>query len=161
MQNYLLSALVNNHFGVLTRISGLFSRRGYNIKSLTVGETEDPAISRMTIEFFGDEHTLGQIRKQLSKVVDVIRVDVLSDAVSRELFLVKVRADDTNRETIKGVAEIFKAKIVDVCPDSLIFEITGEENKLRAFFDMMKTYGVAEVARTGVTALQRGSRNEE
>lgn len=157
MQNYLLSALVNNHFGVLTRISGLFSRRGYNIKSLTVGETEDPDISRMTIEFYGDEHTLRQIKKQLSKVIDVISVRVLEDYVSRELFLVKVRADDTNRETIKGVAEIFKAKIVDVCPECLIFEITGEESKLRAFFDMMKTYGVTEVARTGITALERGS----
>ena len=96
------------------------------------------------------------LKKQLSKVVDVINVSVLTDAVSRELFLVKVRADDSNRETVKGVAEIFKAKIVDVCPDSLIFEITGEENKLKAFFDMMKNYGVAEIARTGVTALQRG-----
>lgn len=156
MKNYLISALVNNHFGVLTRISGLFARRGYNIKSLTVGETENSAVSRMTIEFFGDEHTLGQIKKQLSKVVDVISVTELTDAVARELFLVKVRADDTNRETVKGVAEIFKAKIVDVCPECLIFEIAGEESKLRAFFDMMRTYGVIEVARTGITALQRG-----
>ena len=156
MKNYLISALVNNHFGVLTRISGLFARRGYNIKSLTVGETENSAVSRMTIEFFGDEHTLGQIKKQLSKVVDVISVTELTDAVARELFLVKVRADDTNRETVKGVAEIFKAKIVDVCPECLIFEISGEESKLRAFFDMMRTYGVIEVARTGITALQRG-----
>ena len=156
MKKYLISALVNNHFGVLTRISGLFARRGYNIKSLTVGETENSAVSRMTIEFFGDEHTLGQIKKQLSKVVDVISVTELTDAVARELFLVKVRADDTNRETVKGVAEIFKAKIVDVCPECLIFEISGEESKLRAFFDMMRTYGVIEVARTGITALQRG-----
>lgn len=156
MKNYLISALVNNHFGVLTRISGLFARRGYNIKSLTVGETENSAVSRMTIEFFGDEHTLGQIKKQLSKVVDVISVTELTDAVARELFLVKVRADDTNRETVKGVAEIFKAKIVDVCPECLIFEISGEESKLRAFFDMMRTYGVIEIARTGITALQRG-----
>ena len=156
MKNYLISALVNNHFGVLTRISGLFARRGYNIKSLTVGETENSAVSRMTIEFFGDEHTLGQIKKQLSKVVDVISVTELTDAVARELFLVKVRADDTNRETVKGVAEIFKAKIVDVCPECLIFEISGEESKLRAFFDMMRTSGVIEVARTGITALQRG-----
>lgn len=156
MKNYLISALVNNHFGVLTRISGLFARRGYNIKSLTVGETENSAVSRMTIEFFGDEHTLGQIKKQLSKVVDVISVTELTDAVARELFLVKVRADDTNRETVKGVAEIFKAKIVDVCPECLIFEISGEESKLRAFFDMMRTYGIIEVARTGITALQRG-----
>ena len=156
MKNYLISALVNNHFGVLTRISGLFARRGYNIKSLTVGETENSAVSRMTIEIFGDEHPLGQIKKQLSKVVDVISVTELTDAVARELFLVKVRADDTNRETVKGVAEIFKAKIVDVCPECLIFEISGEESKLRAFFDMMRTYGVIEVARTGITALQRG-----
>ena len=159
MKNYLLSVFVNNHFGVLTRISGLFSRRGYNIKSLTVGETDDPKVSRMTIEFFGDEHTLAQIRKQLSKVVDVLSVCLLDDAVCRELFLVKVRADDSTRETIKGVAEIFKAKIVDVCPDSLIFEISGEESKTKAFFDMMKTYGVVEISRTGVTALQRGSIN--
>ena len=156
MKNYLISALVNNHFGVLTRISGLFARRGYNIKSLTVGETENSAVSRMTIEFFGDEHTLGQIKKQLSKVVDVISVTELTDAVARELFLVKVRADDTNRETVKGVAEIFNEMIVDVCPECLIFEISGEESKLRAFFDMMRTYGVIEVARTGITALQRG-----
>ena len=88
--------------------------------------------------------------------MDVISVTELTDAVARELFLVKVRADDTNRETVKGVAEIFKAKIVDVCPECLIFEISGEESKLRAFFDMMRTYGVIEVARTGITALQRG-----
>ena len=156
MKDYLLSALVNNHFGVLTRISGLFARRGYNIKSLTVGETGDPAVSRMTIEFYGDEHTLAQIKKQLSKVVDVISVSVLDDAVCRELFLIKVRADDATREAIKGIADIFKAKIVDVCPDSMIFEITGEETKLKAFFDYMTTYGVLEVARTGVTALERG-----
>ena len=158
MKNYLISALVNNHFGVLTRISGLFARRGYNIKSLTVGETENSAVSRMTIEFFGDENVeFIPIRGiQLSKVVDVISVTELTDAVARELFLVKVRADDTNRETVKGVAEIFKAKIVDVCPECLIFEISGEESKLRAFFDMMRTYGVIEVARTGITALQRG-----
>ncbi|MBQ0109661.1 MAG: acetolactate synthase small subunit [Clostridiales bacterium] len=156
MKKYLLSALVNNHFGVLTRISGLFSRRGYNIKSLTVGETENPDISRMTIEVVGDEHTVSQIRKQLSKVVDVRDVIVLDDPVSRELYLVKVKADDTNREALKGVAEIYKAKIVDVCPECLIFEVTGEESKLRSFFDMMKTYGIIEIARTGVTALERG-----
>lgn len=158
MKSYLISVFVNNHFGVLTRISGLFARRGYNIKSLTVGETEDPAVSRMTIEFFGDEHTLVQIRKQLLKVVDVLSVHVLDDAVCRELFLVKVRADDATRETVKGVAEIFKAKIVDICPDSLIFEISGEEGKTASFFDMMKTYGVIEISRTGVTALQRGNK---
>lgn len=156
MKKYLLSALVNNHFGVLTRISGLFSRRGYNIKSLTVGETENPDISRMTIEVVGDEHTVSQIRKQLSKVVDVRDVIVLDDPVSRELYLVKVKADDTNREALKGVAEIYKAKIVDVCPECLIFEVTGEESKLHSFFDMMKTYGIIEIARTGVTALERG-----
>ncbi len=158
MKSYLISVFVNNHFGVLTRISGLFARRGYNIKSLTVGETDDPAVSRMTIEFFGDEHTLVQIRKQLLKVVDVLSVHVLDDAVCRELFLVKVRADDATRETVKGVAEIFKAKIVDICPDSLIFEISGEEGKTASFFDMMKTYGVIEISRTGVTALQRGNK---
>ncbi len=158
MKTYCISAFVNNHFGVLTRISGLFARRGYNIKSLTVGETTDPAVSRMTIEFTADDYTLTQIQRQLCKVEDVISLQLLSDnAVCRELFLVKVSANDGNRSAIIGVAEIFKAKTVDICPDSLIFEITGDQNKLSAFFEMMNNYGIIEIARTGVTALERGT----
>ena len=123
MQNYILSVLVNNHFGVLTRISGLFARRGYNIKSLTVGETQDEKISRMTIEFFGDEHTNRQIQSQLKKVVDVVSVTQLNreSSVCRELFLIKVKATDRTRGTLLQIADIFRAKTVDVASGSLIF----------------------------------------
>lgn len=153
---HLLSVFVNNCVGVLTRISGLFARRGYNIKSLTVGETENPEISRMTIECIGDDHTITQIKSQLRKVVDVISVEELrADAVCRELFLVKVRADDTNRTAIMSVADIFRARTVDVTPETLIFEISGDRLKLESFFEMMKTYGLVEISRTGVTAMNR------
>lgn len=153
---HLLSVFVNNCVGVLTRISGLFARRGYNIKSLTVGETENPEISRMTIECIGDDHTITQIKSQLRKVVDVISVEELRvDAVCRELFLVKVRADDTNRTAIMSVADIFRARTVDVTPETLIFEISGDRLKLESFFEMMKTYGLVEISRTGVTAMNR------
>lgn len=155
-KTHLLSVFVNNCVGVLTRISGLFARRGYNIKSLTVGETENPAVSRMTIECVGDDHTIAQIKSQLRKVVDVISVSELrADAVCRELFLVKVRATDENRTAVMGVAEIFRARTVDVTPETLIFEISGDRLKLESFFEMMKTYGLAEISRTGVTAMDR------
>ena len=159
MQNYILSVLVNNHFGVLTRISGLFARRGYNIKSLTVGETQDEKISRMTIEFFGDEHTNRQIQSQLKKVVDVVSVTQLNreSSVCRELFLIKVKATDRTRGTLLQIADIFRAKTVDVASGSLIFEIAGDEEKLKAFYANMKKYGVLEIARTGVTAMARGT----
>ena len=159
MQNYILSVLVNNHFGVLTRISGLFARRGYNIKSLTVGETQDENISRMTIEFFGDEHTNRQIQSQLKKVVDVVSVTQLNreSSVCRELFLIKVKATDRTRGTLLQIADIFRAKTVDVASGSLIFEIAGDEEKLKAFYANMKKYGVLEIARTGVTAMARGA----
>ena len=156
-QIHVLSVFVNNCVGVLTRISGLFARRGYNIKSLTVGETENPAISRMTIECIGDAQIITQIKSQLRKVVDVISVEELkADAVCRELFLVKVRANDTNRTAVMGVAEIFRARTVDVTPETLILEICGDRSKLESFFEMMKTYGIVEIARTGVTAMDRG-----
>ena len=159
MQNYILSVLVNNHFGVLTRISGLFARRGYNIKSLTVGETQDEKISRMTIEFFGDEHTNRQIQSQLKKVVDVVSVTQLNreSSVCRELFLIKVKATDRTRGTLLQIADIFRAKTVDVTSGSLIFEIAGDEEKLKAFYANIKKYGVLEIARTGVTAMARGT----
>ena len=154
---HVLSVFVNNCVGVLTRISGLFARRGYNIKSLTVGETENPAVSRMTIECIGDAQIITQIKSQLRKVVDVISVEELKeDAVCRELFLVKVRANDTNRTAVMGVAEIYRARTLDVTPETLVFEICGDRSKLESFFDMMKTYGIVEIARTGVTAMDRG-----
>ena len=156
-QIHVLSVFVNNCVGVLTRISGLFARRGYNIKSLTVGETEDPAVSRMTIECIGDAQIITQIKSQLRKVVDVISVEELkADAVCRELFLVKVRANDTNRTAVMGVAEIYRARPLDVTPETLVFEICGDRSKLESFFEMMKTYGIVEIARTGVTAMDRG-----
>ena len=156
-QIHVLSVFVNNCVGVLTRISGLFARRGYNIKSLTVGETENPAISRMTIECIGDAQIITQIKSQLRKVVDVISVEELkADAVCRELFLVKVRANDTNRTAVMGVAEIYRARPLNVTPETLVFEICGDRSKLESFFEMMKTYGIVEIARTGVTAMDRG-----
>jgi acetolactate synthase-1/3 small subunit len=156
-QSHVLSVFVNNCVGVLTRISGLFARRGYNIKSLTVGETENPAVSRMTIECIGDAQIITQIKCPLRKVVDVISVEELKeDAVCRELFLVKVRANDTNRTAVMGVAEIYRARTLDVTPETLVFEICGDRSKLESFFDMMKTYGIVEIARTGVTAMDRG-----
>ena len=156
-QSHVLSVFVNNCVGVLTRISGLFARRGYNIKSLTVGETENPAVSRMTIECIGDAQIITQIKSQLRKVVDVISVEELKeDAVCRELFLVKVRANDTNRTAVMGVAEIYRARTLDVTPETLVFEICGDRSKLESFVDMMKTYGIVEIARTGVTAMDRG-----
>ena len=156
-QSHVLSVFVNNCVGVLTRISGLFARRGYNIKSLTVGETENPAVSRMTIECIGDAQIITQIKSQLRKVVDVISVEELKeDAVCRELFWVKVRANDTNRTAVMGVAEIYRARTLDVTPETLVFEICGDRSKLESFFDMMKTYGIVEIARTGVTAMDRG-----
>lgn len=158
LRTYILSVMVNNHFGVLTRISGLFARRGYNINSLTVGETQDDKISRMTIRGTGDDHTVDQIKNQLSKVEDVISVTELfaSDAVFRELYLVKVAADDSSRASVLQIAEIFKAKAVDVTDSTLTFEVSGDEEKLRSFYNNMQKYGILELARTGVTAMKRG-----
>lgn len=154
-----LSILVDNKTGVLSRVSGLFSRRGYNIDSLTVGVTADPRYSRMTVAVRGDDQILDQIRKQLSKLVDVIDIKVLSDtkSVSRELILVKVRATEEQRQNVISVANIFRAKIVDVSTDSLIVELTGGETKLDAFIGLLKDYEILELARTGITGLSRGS----
>lgn len=158
LKTYILSVMVNNHFGVLTRISGLFARRGYNINSLTVGETEDQTISRMTIRGVGDDHTVSQIKSQLSKVEDVISVTELEakSAVFRELYLVKVSADDKTRPAVIQIADIFKAKAVDVTSDTVTFEISGDEDKLASFYQNMQNYGILELARTGVTAMKRG-----
>ena len=158
MDTHILSVYVNNRFGVLTRISGLFARRGYNIKSLTVGETENADISRMTIEFIGNDEILTQIKHQLAKVEDVITVKQLNknNAVCRELFLIKIAANDTNRASIIQVGDIFRAKAVDISPESITYEITGDGEKLEAFYNNMKPYGILEVARTGITALERG-----
>ena len=154
-----LSVLVENHAGVLSRVSGLFSRRGYNITSLTVGETSDPRYSRMTVVAEGDEQILDQIRKQLGKLIDVVDIKTLDpdSSVSRELVLVKVRVEDDQRQSVITMANVFRGKIVDVGTDSLIIELTGQQNKLDAFIRLLKDYDILEIARTGITGLSRGS----
>jgi len=155
-----ISVLVENRFGVLSRISGLFSGRGFNIESLTVGPTEDPSISRMTIVTRGDNKIIEQINKQLNKLIDVIRVrDVTSEAyVDREMMLAKVNATEKNRPEILRMTEIFRGKIVDVSPKTYTVEVTGSTEKVEAFLEMIKPLGLQEVARTGKIALSRGVR---
>lgn len=156
----MLSILVENHFGVLSKITGLFSRRGYNIESLTVGTTEDPTISRITIVAPGDEMVLEQIVKQLNKLIDVIKVQEIdmSNAVSREIALIKVSSTVSNRSSIIEVVNIFRANIIDINEKSIIIEVTGDSKKISAIIEMLKPFGVIELIRTGLTALNRGSK---
>lgn len=159
MKRRILSLLVDNTSGVLSRVAGLFSRRGYNIDSLTVGETADPRYSRMTVMASGDEMILEQITKQLTKLIDVVDIKVLEEgkSVSRELVLVKVRADIQDREAIITIANVFRGNIIDVGKDSLIVELTGDQSKLDAFLQLLSDYEILELARTGITGLSRGS----
>ena len=160
MNKKVLSVLVDNTSGVLNRVAGLFSRRGYNIDSLTVGETENPLYSRMTIVVTGDDTILEQIVKQISKLEDVKRVDVLepSSSVPRELILVKIKADATERPQVMAITEIFRANIVDVAKDSVMIEITGSQSKLSAFLSLVEDYHILELVRTGITGLSRGEK---
>lgn len=160
MEKHVISVLVENHSGVLSRISGLFSRRGYNIDSLSVGETEDPIVSRMTIVTQADEQIQEQIKKQLNKLIEVIRIVELEEetAVYRELALIKVGADKASRAEIIEIANIFRAHIVDVAGKSLIVEATGDQGKISALTSMLEPYGIKEVIRTGLTALERGDK---
>ena len=159
MRKQVLSLLVDNAPGVTSRISGLFSRRGYNIDSFSSGETSDPRYTRITIVATGDEQILEQIEKQLAKLEDVRDIKVLEDgsSVTRELILVKIRALDTQRQAIVNVADIFHGKIVSVTTDSMIVELTGTQSKLDAFMDLLTGYEILELARTGLTGLTRGS----
>lgn len=152
------SLLVDNNPGVLSRVSGLFSRRGYSIDSITAGVTADPRFTRITIVSSGDELILSQIEKQVRKLEDVIEIKVLDpdDSVYRELIMVKVRANKTERTEIISVADIFRAKIVDVEKDSLMVELTGNGSKVDAFLELLEGYEILELARTGITGLQRG-----
>lgn len=152
-----ISVLVENKFGVLTRVAGLFSGRGYNIDTLNVGPTQDPAVSRMTIITHGDESTLEQIIKQLNKLPDVLKVLNLGEGeyVDRELVLVKVAVDSKTRAEVMQVTDIFRAKIVDVQPKSLTIEVTGNDSKVSKFVELMNNFGVTEVTRTGKIALPR------
>ena len=160
MQNdrFTLAALVNNQAGVLTRVSSLFGRRGFNIDSLSVGETEDPTVSRITILTSGDERVREQIVRQLEKLHDVIRVSVMDDSrtVTRELMLIKVQVTAEKLGQVQEAAHVFRAKIVDLTPTSVTAEITGEKSKLDAFIALMETYGITELCRTGLTAMGRG-----
>jgi len=159
MDRYVLSILVENHSGVLSRVTGLFSRRCYNIDSLSVGETEDRMFSRITVVLHGDAYIIEQIQKQLAKLVEVVNVAVLTQdaAVYRELALIKVSALPAVRPEIVGIVDIFRANIIDVSPTTLTIEMTGDQNKIAAFAALMEPYGIKEIARTGLTALQRGS----
>ena len=153
------SVLVENRSGVLCKVAGLFSRRCFNIDSLAVGETDDHAVSCMTIVSSGDERTLEQIEKQLAKLEDVVDIKKLEpgSSVTRELIMVKIRARDTERQPILNVTEIFHGKIVDVTHDSMVIELTGHQDKLDAFLDLLQGYEILELARTGITGLSRGT----
>lgn len=158
IKRYTIGALVSNKSGVLTRISGLFSRRGYNIESLTVCATEDSELSRMTIILKGDEYSLYQMIKQMDKLEDVKKIGCANelDCVYRELLLVKVKAEADVRSQLIELNDIYKAHVVDLSPDTMIFEVTGSPEKLDAFVKIVEPYGILEMQRTGVTVLARG-----
>jgi acetolactate synthase-1/3 small subunit len=155
-----ISLLVENKFGVLARISGLFSARGYNIDSLSVGETDDPNVSRMTIVVKGDNRILEQVEKQLNKLIDVIKVADYQDTphLERELALVKVTADKNTRGELFQICGVFRAKVVDVAVDSIIVEMTGDEEKIEALLRMLRPFGIKEMCRTGIVAMARGAK---
>ncbi|MFN0117875.1 MAG: acetolactate synthase small subunit [Elusimicrobiota bacterium] len=155
-----ISLLVENKFGVLARISGLFSARGYNIDSLSVGPTDDPMISRMTIVVKGNDQILEQVEKQLNKLIDVIKVADYRETshLERELVLVKVTAEKSLRSELIQICDIFRAKIVDVAMDSIIVEMTGDGEKIEALLRMLRPFGIKETCRTGIVAMARGSK---
>lgn len=154
---HVLSALVQNVPGVLAHVAGMFASRGYNIDSLAVGETEDPHLSRMTFVVVGDDSVLAQVRKQLEKIVTVVRVDDISakEYVERDLMLVKVRSGNGRRAEIRELCQIFRGRLVDVAPDQVIVEISGQEKKIEAFIELIRPFGIVELARTGRIAMVR------
>lgn len=154
-----IAVYVENKYGVLSRVSGLFMRKGFNIDSLTVGETEDPNYSRITITLNGDDYAREQLINQLKKLYNVKQVKLLESegSVERELLLVKVKNTAENRQEIMAATEIYRAKIIDYTTDSMCVEVTGEPSKIRAFIEVMKPLGIVEMCRTGVVALERGS----
>ena len=156
---FVLGVLVTNQYGVLMRVTSLFARRGFNIDSLTVGETEDRAYSRITITATGDDATKEQIIKQLRKLHDVIKIDLMApeSTVIRELMLIKLRATGQTRGEIIDAVNVFRCKVVDFTPDELCIEMTGQSSKIDAFIDFVAPYGIIEMCRTGVVALDRGS----
>ena len=161
MQKKVFQLLTNNTSGVLSRITGLFSRRGYNIESITAGVTADPKYSRITIVTSGDDEILEQIEKQLEKLVDVKDIKELKpmESVYRELVLIKIRVTAEQRQNVLSVANIFRANVIDVSADSLIVELTGNQNKIEAFINLLDGYEILEIARTGIAGLSRGTKN--
>ncbi|MDB5054293.1 MAG: acetolactate synthase [Bacilli bacterium] len=159
MKRHTISVLVNNQPGVLQRVSGLFGRRGFNIESITVGESEEIGLSRMVIVTTGDDKTLEQVSKQLYKIVDVIKVIDLSanPMVARELALIKISAEPAIRPEILGIVETFRAAVVDIGPTTLVVQVVGDSDKIDAMTELLKSYGIRELSRTGVTAMIRGS----
>jgi acetolactate synthase-1/3 small subunit len=159
-RKYTIAILVNDQPGVLQRVSGLFGRRGYNIESITVGASEEPGLSRMVIVTTGDDHTLEQIQKQLYKLIDVIKViDVSGNPmVGRELGLIKIGAEPSVRPEILGIVETFRAAVVDIGPSTLIVQVVGDSEKIDAMIELLKPYSIRELSRTGVTAMNRGTR---
>lgn len=161
MRKKVFQLLVDNTSGVLSRISGLFSRRGYNIESITAGVTADPRFTRITIVTSGDDEILDQIEKQVAKLVDVRDIKELApeNSVYRELALIKVKTNQNQRQGVIAVADIFRAKIIDVASDSLIVELTGNQDKIEAFINLLEGYEILELARTGIAGLGRGTEN--
>ena len=156
-KRYVYSALVENRPGVLSRVSGLFTRRGYNIDSLTVAETENPAYSRMTIALHSDENTAVQIRRQLEKLIDVISIAELTpnQSVTREHVL-KIAADADSRMAVISLTNIFRANIIDVSPQNMIIELTGDTTKTEAFIEVVRPFGILQAVRSGISGLERG-----
>lgn len=158
MARHILSVLVNNHMGVLSRVSGLFSRRGYSIESPSVGLTENKGISRMTIVVECEDDIFSQIKNQLSKLMDVITICEFGDSqsVKRELALIKIDAENEKRTQIMEIVNIFRAHVIDVTNNSMILEVTGDQGKVSAMISMLDEFGIKEVIRTGITAIARG-----
>ncbi|MBW4084036.1 acetolactate synthase small subunit [Paenibacillus sp. S150] len=159
VMRHTIAVLVNDQPGVLQRVSGLFGRRGFNIESITVGQSEEAGLSRMVIVTLGDQHTLEQIEKQLYKLIDVIKVVDLGSKpmVARELALIKVKADPAERPEIMGVVETFRASVVDIGTTTLLVQVVGDTRKIDAMIELLKPYGIKELSRTGVTAMIRGN----
>ncbi|KUP26059.1 MULTISPECIES: acetolactate synthase small subunit [Paenibacillus] len=159
VMKHTISVLVNDQPGVLQRVAGLFGRRGFNIESITVGQSEEIGLSRMVIVTLGDQHTLEQIEKQLYKLIDVIKVVDLGSKpmVARELALIKVKAEPAERPEIMGVVETFRASVVDIGTNSLLVQVVGDTQKIDAMIELLKPYGIKELSRTGVTAMIRGN----
>lgn len=152
--------IVKNTNGIVSRIMSLFNRRGYFVKKMTAGITNKEGYARLTLTVDGDDKSLDQIQKQVYKIVDVVKVKVFPDenVIRRELMLIKVKSDDNSRSQIVQIADIYRGKILDVSPTSMIIELTGDVQKLRGFVEIMKNYGILEMAKTGVTAMSRGER---